>query len=404
MNLRAIINRRNIFLISLIIIGVIAILVSIYILNLKPYVIELEKRDRDHARIEDLSLIDSALTKLKDADPSVYLGDQNRVYVSVPSYSTNCSGLELPSLPEGFKYRCETEADYLKIDGNGWLPVDFTKLPKDFKFKESLPKDPTNTADSGYYYAYTIDKKNDFVITSLFESDEYLKKTALSDGGTDPARLEVGSNLQLWAKVSGLVGYWSFDENEGDIAKDLSGNRNDGTLINGPIWTEGKFGKALSFDGVDDYVNLPIKIEAGQNNISTSAWVYVSSLPTEQKGIMNGSGYAHHLWLNTDGAISYGAWTSITNYQTNTTNKIIAGQWNHIVNVNDFTNGLSTAYINGANVGSLILQGSSRVVTFFEIGRHPANNADYINGKIDGVRLYNKALNTKDIQYLYNSK
>ncbi|MBU4338844.1 hypothetical protein KKD57_04800, partial [Patescibacteria group bacterium] len=273
MNLVSVKNKRNIFLIILIIIGIIAILVSIYILNLKPYVAELEKRDRDPARIEDLSLIDSALTKLRDANPNIFWGDQNRVYVSLPSYSANCSGLELPSLPEGFEYRCKTEAEYLKIDGQGWLPVDFTKLPKDFKFEKSLPKDPVKTDDSRYYYSYTIGEKNDFVITSLLESDEYLKKTALNDGGTDPMRLEVGSNLQLWAKVSGLVGYWNFDEGEGKIAKDLSGNGNDGNLISGPVWIDGKVGKALSFYGVDDYVEIPNSISLNPINELTISFL-----------------------------------------------------------------------------------------------------------------------------------
>jgi hypothetical protein len=48
---------------------------------------------------------------------------------------------------------------------------------------------------------------------------------------------------------TGLVGEWHFD---GD-AKDSSGNGNDGTIY-GATFVEGKFGKALSFDGVDDYV------------------------------------------------------------------------------------------------------------------------------------------------------
>jgi hypothetical protein len=53
----------------------------------------------------------------------------------------------------------------------------------------------------------------------------------------------------------GLVGYWSFDEGEGTIAHDYSGNSNDGTIY-GATWVDGKVGKALSFDGVDDYVRV----------------------------------------------------------------------------------------------------------------------------------------------------
>ncbi|MBU3957500.1 MAG: hypothetical protein KKB25_00310, partial [Nanoarchaeota archaeon] len=61
----------------------------------------------------------------------------------------------------------------------------------------------------------------------------------------------------------GLVGSWSFNEGGGTIANDGSGNGNVGTLTNGPTWTAGKFGGALQFDGVNDYVgNFPKSISA----------------------------------------------------------------------------------------------------------------------------------------------
>ena len=48
-------------------------------------------------------------------------------------------------------------------------------------------------------------------------------------------------------KISGLVGWWKFDEGNGTVAYDSSGNGNDGNLTNGPIWTDGKIGGALLF-------------------------------------------------------------------------------------------------------------------------------------------------------------
>ena len=52
------------------------------------------------------------------------------------------------------------------------------------------------------------------------------------------------------AEQEGLVGYWNFDDIQGDVAEDLSGNENHGTLVGGPEQVDdGKFGKALSFDG-----------------------------------------------------------------------------------------------------------------------------------------------------------
>jgi len=48
-----------------------------------------------------------------------------------------------------------------------------------------------------------------------------------------------------WPASGDLVGWWPFDETEGSIAKDLSGNGNDGTIVGTPIWVPGKIGGAL---------------------------------------------------------------------------------------------------------------------------------------------------------------
>jgi len=41
------------------------------------------------------------------------------------------------------------------------------------------------------------------------------------------------------------IGLWLFNEGKGSVAKDFTGNRNDGALEKGPLWVDGKFGKAL---------------------------------------------------------------------------------------------------------------------------------------------------------------
>jgi hypothetical protein len=55
---------------------------------------------------------------------------------------------------------------------------------------------------------------------------------------------------------SSLVGRWTFEEGAGDAATDTSGNNLNG-VINGATWVDGKVGKALKFDGVNDYVEIP---------------------------------------------------------------------------------------------------------------------------------------------------
>lgn len=76
--------------------------------------------------------------------------------------------------------------------------------------------------------------------------------------------------------TTGISGMWHFDEGSGSIAHDSSGNGNNGTIYDA-TWTSGISGSALSFDGIDDYVEIPdsdslditgaITVEAWMNSL-----------------------------------------------------------------------------------------------------------------------------------------
>ena len=78
---------------------------------------------------------------------------------------------------------------------------------------------------------------------------------------------------------SGLVGYWKFDDGSGYIAKDSSGNGNDGDLINSPEWVVGRSRNALKFDGTPKAVNVGVDLGA-INTFSASAWIKTVSVGT----------------------------------------------------------------------------------------------------------------------------
>ncbi len=76
------------------------------------------------------------------------------------------------------------------------------------------------------------------------------------------------------------IGAWLFDEGEGDVAGDSSGKGNDGD-INGAEWAEGKFGKALEFDGVSSRVDIPDSDSLNDvDEITILAWVYLERAVT----------------------------------------------------------------------------------------------------------------------------
>ena len=81
--------------------------------------------------------------------------------------------------------------------------------------------------------------------------------------------------LPCWSDLqNGLVGYWPMDEGNGDKVKDVSGNGHDGTAKN-TKWVDGKYGKALEFNGVDSIVDIPYSQEMTPKEGATiAAWVF----------------------------------------------------------------------------------------------------------------------------------
>ena len=72
-----------------------------------------------------------------------------------------------------------------------------------------------------------------------------------------------------------LILYLKLDEGSGDIAGDSSMYGNDGTL-RGPVWTEGKYGSGLMFDGTTDVEVPDAEILRLTEAITIAAWVKVS--------------------------------------------------------------------------------------------------------------------------------
>ena len=64
--------------------------------------------------------------------------------------------------------------------------------------------------------------------------------------------------------LGAAAGVWLFDDGDGNVAADLTGNGNDGEIVGVPQWVDGRFGDALDLDGasyvsVDEPVGLPVK-------------------------------------------------------------------------------------------------------------------------------------------------
>ena len=206
----------------------------------------------------------------------------------------------------------------------------------------------------------------------------------------------------------GLVGWWTFDEGSGVTAGDSSPSRIAGTLRNDPVWTSGKRRGALSFDGRDDFVELPKDARHYfQGPFSVAAWVNVAVLPKSEFGMYVVSDYATDashssfaIRVLPTGAAQF-FWQSekeIPPHATST-GHLVPGTWTHLAGVWDGS--MRTIYINGVPDGTNG-EPQSRPDNRgnVSIGRPGAFNGLYFNGRIDDVRIYNRALSTAEVRSL----
>jgi len=217
--------------------------------------------------------------------------------------------------------------------------------------------------------------------------------------------------------TSGLVAHYKFDEGTGTTANDSSGNNNIGTLINGPTWTTGKIGGALNFDGVNDYVDLSNDQTYGLSSATSektiSAWVKTTAGDASIVG-MRGSvdvpvfdvqvGFDGVDNSNT-GRISFLVRddASAGLRHIHGTIAVNDGAWHHVV-VTRNSSKLMTIYVDGKSESSgADTMGSSVTIADARIGDEPMNTSiPNMNGSIDEVRVYNRALTASEITELYN--
>jgi hypothetical protein len=200
---------------------------------------------------------------------------------------------------------------------------------------------------------------------------------------------------------------YNFNEGTGTIAHDVSGNGIDGTLQNGATWnTTGKHGKALSLDGVNDYVylgNPPILRLAGSS--TWSAWVKATANPSGDAAVISKSDVstgwelktvnisgshkfqiqiasAHNTFVNR---------TSVTARSLNTWYFVTGVYDAHAHTLDIYVNGvLDNGTLTGTITGSQVNSPAN-----VSIGR--ARGQAYWTGLIDDLRVYSRAISAAEV-------
>jgi hypothetical protein len=208
--------------------------------------------------------------------------------------------------------------------------------------------------------------------------------------------------------ASGPAVYLNFNEGIGSTALDTSGNGNTGT-IHGNVLRVLNSGcvKALVLDGNVNYVTIPY---TSQNHpvdaITVSLWFYVNNTVPQTliSTYNNGGGYrlgfdeGNDLW-----------WTLALDNSKEVSvviphESISTGQWHHVTGTYDGQT--SDIYLDGILRNQVNATGVIRYTdnNYVQVGANAGNaeapdknQPDYLNGGIDEVRIYNRALSYGEV-------
>ncbi len=196
---------------------------------------------------------------------------------------------------------------------------------------------------------------------------------------------------------------WHFDAGSGTTAFDSSPYNNDGTIY-GASWTTGKVNSALSFDGTNDYVQIPhsSSLTGFTSAFTVSAWIQLDNTSRRQAIAQKYDNGGQAGWfIEYDGSrIKMFASADGSNYRNwETYFAPTVGQWYHIAVV-WVANQVPTFYIDGqagttwgSNTISSIYNNSG---TPLYIGKCPYASR-YFDGKIDEMKIYSQALSAQEV-------
>ncbi len=203
-----------------------------------------------------------------------------------------------------------------------------------------------------------------------------------------------------------LIGYWPMNEGAGTTVFDLSGNGNVGTSYNSPAWTNGKFGYAVNLSaGSKQYVSVPYNSILQPVQITLSAWVYETNGSSQDIVHDGPAGYGA---LDYDMVTNYLDFHLSSGYYTLAFTNINLNSWNNVACTISYvgTSTTATCYVNGVQVATNTFSGSGIYYQYsnnIEMGRGYTGGAQYLNGKIEDVRIYNTSLSAQAISALYQS-
>jgi len=247
-----------------------------------------------------------------------------------------------------------------------------------------------------------------FTVPTNATASETIRITLTGSGGSTFRDYDISV-----PQSNSVAAYWKLDEGSGTSVSDASGNGNTGTLINGPKWTTGKLGDALSFSGGSDLVKVS---GAGslanlyRKGLTVSAWIKPVTAGGGGRGRVvdkdnNDAGWFLAMYA------SNVAIFQVDQFATSQPNRLSTAvltpnTWQHIAATWDgSTNGSNIhIYVNGVPADGVSTNGSGAAsddtTAPLTIGNRLVDVARGFNGSIDDVHVFNRVLSPAEIKNL----
>ena len=197
--------------------------------------------------------------------------------------------------------------------------------------------------------------------------------------------------------TTGLQLAYGFDEGIGALLADSSGNNKTGTITGG-TWTSGRYGGAVSLDGLAGRIDPSPLGVFYRNAFTYEAWVFKQG--TKGDVAVVGSWVASQsggamIWVDHATAryrLTLGG--SFSDYLDSGRGPAV-GRWQHVAATYDGTT--ARMYIDGAEVASKVFSGNVGSSNAWRIGAYGLTPTGFFDGSIDDVRIYDRALSASDI-------
>ncbi|MFQ6030187.1 MAG: LamG-like jellyroll fold domain-containing protein, partial [Dehalococcoidia bacterium] len=207
-----------------------------------------------------------------------------------------------------------------------------------------------------------------------------------------------------------LVGYWTFDDASGPVAKDSTKYGNHGSLKGNPVWSNGPFDGALDFDGNGDAVQ--VSASSTLNNLDAftiSMWFYADTTGQSKLGrFYQKSGAFDVRFSNYDSKIYVEAmrWGSKGQWRYTVANGNLLSGWYHLAIAYDYSSSGNepAVYLNGLRIFDVEQLDSAGGSLSGDAGDVFIGNKSSLSGSFDGrlddVRLYSGVLGDAEVSTL----